>query len=276
MKIFPSLDNPPTVLDWHVPVSTTNLSSIVDDSWDLTMKAIVPLINGVDDVHLIARKADVDLDLAKKAFAHLLYRQVVTMIDIFFYQNIYGCTPDISNFVINVDKVHEDCMNYCCVRHETPAPFYLVKAMSGFDHSKTVMQWIKSCRDSGFDIHYYLDVRRFISFGVVSGYLHRVHTYPVSPAYIKALASGSTDLIATNMGIADGTKHKDQLVVQKRDEDKEKGAENGKGKEKQPVKTKEEAEVEETEEEKATRKAEWEAFDANYKQYELDMIELNR
>lgn len=83
LKLFPVYSPPPQVHLYSVPIYTINLESFVDKYWDLTIKRIVPWINGVNSVKRISELADVRTDLVRVGCQHLLYYGCVKMIDIF-------------------------------------------------------------------------------------------------------------------------------------------------------------------------------------------------
>ncbi|KAL8392639.1 hypothetical protein RB595_002727 [Gaeumannomyces hyphopodioides] len=68
--------------------------------------------------------------------------------------------------------------------------FLLVRLMASFCAGRTVMEWLKAHMDAGFDVLRFVDVRRLVQFGVIKGYLYRVHKYAVSKQYLAALATG--------------------------------------------------------------------------------------
>lgn len=68
--------------------------------------------------------------------------------------------------------------------------FLLVKLMTTFCAGRTVMEWLKVHMDTGLDVLRFVDVRRLVQFGVVKGFLYRVHKHVVSKQYIAALATG--------------------------------------------------------------------------------------
>ncbi|KAL8333192.1 hypothetical protein RB593_003089 [Gaeumannomyces tritici] len=68
--------------------------------------------------------------------------------------------------------------------------FLLVRLMASFCAGRTVMEWLKAHMDAGLDVLRFVDVRRLVQFGVIKGYLYRVHKYAVSKQYLAALATG--------------------------------------------------------------------------------------
>jgi nitrogen permease regulator 2-like protein len=70
--------------------------------------------------------------------------------------------------------------------------YQLIKLMTTFCMGKSVMEWLKGHLDAGFDVLRYVDVRRLVQFGVLKGYLYRVHKFVVSKQYLAALATGQS------------------------------------------------------------------------------------
>jgi len=75
LRIFPRYPNPPPVNAWDVPVPLIDLGNKdkMEGNWDLTMRKVVPFINGVDHVKKIAVNADADLGLVKECMAQVMY-----------------------------------------------------------------------------------------------------------------------------------------------------------------------------------------------------------
>ncbi|SPO02192.1 related to nitrogen permease regulator [Cephalotrichum gorgonifer] len=191
MKLFPHYRPPPEVKPWHVPVAKLKLSEIVDPTWDLTMQKIIPHIDGASDVRRIAHTASVSLPLAQSAIRHLLYYDAVLLLDIFFFGSCYAPRPGITDFVANVGGMADECAGYACIHsRQRLSNYHLARLMTTFCVGRSVAEWLRFHREAGLDVLRYIDVRRFVQFGVIKGCLYRVHKYVVSKQYIAALATG--------------------------------------------------------------------------------------
>jgi nitrogen permease regulator 2-like protein len=109
-------------------------------------------------------------------------------VDIFQFNNTYALTPDIEDIVASPD-LQDECVRYVatgivpshvkshplagCVKQ--PSFATLFELYCSIRHGKTLKQWILENRLALAG----LDVRRFISFGMIKGFLYRVHRYPV-------------------------------------------------------------------------------------------------
>ncbi|KAJ7685309.1 nitrogen permease regulator 2-domain-containing protein [Mycena polygramma] len=175
LKIFPFYPNPPPVKDWMVPLALINLTKRIEDNWDLTMVKVCRYIDGVNHVSRIAHLADCDLALTRLAISHLLYYQVIMTIDIFQYSNMYTLRKCVQNLAVEAD-VKEECGPYVTKPGcEIPDWPKLLHLYSRLKPGKTVLDWMET-----YEIHELgIDVRRFTSFGVIKGFLRRVHRWPV-------------------------------------------------------------------------------------------------
>ncbi|PWN50339.1 NPR2-domain-containing protein [Violaceomyces palustris] len=204
LKLFPTYSNPPTINDWDVPIALLDLGERVDGNWDLTMKRVLPFIDGVNHVKRIAQLADADLGLTRACMEHLFYYNSIMIVDIFQYFNMYTLRPSISRLADD-QALGRECAAYVA-RPGYPTPSYpqLLKLYSLLRAGQTLHDWIE---DNDIDAKG-IDVRRFVSFGVLQGFLRRVHRYPVllypQPAADDAEAEGAAnrpDTVANKDGI---------------------------------------------------------------------------
>ncbi len=220
MKLFPHHATPPPVKGWHVPVAKTKFADIIDPTWDLTLQRVIEKIDGVSDVRRIAHEASVSLELAKTALRHLLYYDTILLLDIFFFGSCYAARPGIHDFVENVDGMVDECAGYVSHGAARVSNFMLVKLMMSFSPGKSVKEWLMTHQDAGFNVIDYVDIRRFVQFGVIKGCLYRVHKYVVSKQYIAALATGQTRPVDGPAAdplqkYTDGCHHFDQIVTER-------------------------------------------------------------
>ncbi|KFY98537.1 hypothetical protein V500_01637 [Pseudogymnoascus sp. VKM F-4518 (FW-2643)] len=193
MKLFPVQNDPPPVKPWHVPIAKIRFDEIVDDRWDLTMRKVIPLIDGVRDVRRIAIAADVSLELTKLTLRHLLYYKTVMLVDMFFFNNIYAVTPLIRDFVNNVDNMQDECAAYVLAQRPKAVGYQLCRLLGTFGQGRTIREWLRLHIDDGQMAVDGLDVRRLVQFGVIKSLLRRVHKFPVSALYVAELAEGKVE-----------------------------------------------------------------------------------
>lgn len=189
LKIFPYYPNPTTVRDWMVPLALINITKRMEDNWDLTMLKVCKFIDGVNHVSRIAHLADCDKELTRLAIAHLLYYQVIMVIDIFQFSNMYTLRKSIQ-WLANEPHVRDECGPYV-TKPGRPIPDWpqLLHLYSRLKSGTTVLEWMQTYNVTQLGI----DVRRFVSFGVIKGFLRRVHRWPV----FLILSSTSGDVVQT-------------------------------------------------------------------------------
>jgi hypothetical protein len=217
MKLFPHHMNPPAVQGWHVPVAKTKFNDIIDPTWDITLQKVVAKIDGVSDVRRIAHEASVSLDLAKIAIRHLLYYDTILLLDIFFFGSCYAPRPGIHDFIRNVDGIVDECASYVSHGRARVSNYLLIRFMAAFAPGKSVKEWIYVHREMGYELMSYIDIRRFVQFGVIKGCLYRVHKYVVSKQYLASLASGQSRPLAGGDPLqkyTDGCHNMDQIMTE--------------------------------------------------------------
>ncbi|UKZ75574.1 hypothetical protein TrVFT333_003262 [Trichoderma virens FT-333] len=202
---------------WHVPVARTKFPEIVDPTWDITLQKVVAKIDGVSDVRRIAHEASVSLDLAKIAIRHLLYYDTILLLDIFFFSSCYAPRPGIHDFIRNVDGIVDECAGYVSHGRARVSNYLLIRFMASFSPGKSIKEWIMIHREAGFEIMSYIDIRRFVQFGIIKGCLYRVHKYVVSKQYLASLATGQSRPFTGGDPLqkyTDGCHHMDQIMTE--------------------------------------------------------------
>jgi hypothetical protein len=221
IKLFPTLPNPPSVKAWHVPLFTVRIETLMDDNWDLTMQRVIPFIDGVRSVKKISRLADADLKLTKKCIKHLIYYGCVLLLDIFTFNGIYAPTAEFEETIVRDVEMQRECARYVNKAFAAVEESIAVKSSDGrASHSQLQVQpfasaeknlWPRTadgevvdgvaivqlfttlrqgltvrawyCENSNMLAN--VDMRRFITFGVIKGFLHRIHRYAIATGTAK-------------------------------------------------------------------------------------------
>lgn len=198
---------PMKVHAWNVPLLIRPLPTPEEWNWDLTLQRIHPHVDGVNHVQRIAELADVELKLVKRAVKELIHHDRTILLDIFHFQAIYAPTADFAWFV-NDDSMLRECCLYVAA---DPAKNFV--CLVGHERNKRIMSSptttavieLYSSLGPGLSLHDFvlayeaqlanIDIRRFITFGVIKGFLRRVHKYAlaIDKASSRTLgASGSS------------------------------------------------------------------------------------
>lgn len=185
LKVFPKYPEPAEIHDYDVPILLVDIVSRENPSWDMMVRHLLPFINGVDHVKKIVAKADVDLNLAKIAIQHLIHYRCARVIDIFQFSNVYAVQRPVKK-LLNDQDLRRHCVEFVSFPDETGAKISLSQAFmlySAFRDGTQVLQWMTDNEVSSVPI----EIRHFIVFGVIKGFLKRIHKYPrlrvnISPA----------------------------------------------------------------------------------------------
>ncbi|KAF2719561.1 nitrogen permease regulator 2 [Polychaeton citri CBS 116435] len=184
---------PPRVQSYQVPLLIKELPSPSDWTWDLTLSKIVPSIDGIRHVAKIAEEADVELKLVKKTLRELLRHGCVLLLDLFHFQSCYMATPDFAWFVDDEEMIDE-CARYIA---DDPGSSFFGHAGRNDPSAGDSTTVPTTSRDRILDLYAALrpglhladfclkheaelaaiDIRRFITFGTIKGFLRRLHRY---------------------------------------------------------------------------------------------------
>ncbi|MCJ1467726.1 Nitrogen permease regulator 2 [Pseudocyphellaria aurata] len=246
IKLFPTYPPPPPLLPHHVPLSTVRLSSLVDQNWDLTMLLILPHINGVNSVAQIALAADADYQLVRKAIRHLLYYNCIFLLDIFSFSAIYAPTAELASFVES-PQLQDECARYVTIPYSDDydnhnddhsghgngmGPPLLGDDLGALISGTELAQLYCSLKQGQSVRHFFIehaaaldgiDIRRFIIFGVIKGFLYRVHKYAI--AISPGGSSSSRRLFAAHRAGKNKDLFKSTAQVEE-DDDGEQGRDN--------------------------------------------------
>ncbi len=189
LKLFPVLQSPPVVGDHDVPVRVKDIDALAGEDWDLCLRRIIPRIDGVSHVHAIARGADVELHLARRAIEHLTYYGFVALVDVFQYSNVYA-TTERTQSLLNPENASlaAEAVVYASAHKAAvaPTPEDVFRVLAAFGTSMRVCDVVVSCDSAALG----LDDRALVVFAVLHGLLRRMHAYPV-PLTAAAAACSS-------------------------------------------------------------------------------------
>jgi len=227
IKLFPTLPNPAPIKAWHVPLFTVRIESLMDENWDLTMQRVIPFINGVNSVKKIALLADADLKLTKSCVRHLLYYGCILLLDIFSFNAIYAPTAELTSMIASDLEMQAECAKYVNTAFEPARQDNGIGSLNAPDSFKSSIAATTSLEDDFWPLNangdmvdgvgivqlfanlrqgltvrdWYManssmlaniDLRRFITFGVIKGFLYRIHRYAIQTSMLKVNAANET------------------------------------------------------------------------------------
>jgi hypothetical protein len=190
-----------TIRPWHVPLLIRDLPDPSTWTWDLTLRRIHPYINGVNHIQRISELADVEMKLIKHAVRDMMLHDRVIILDIFHYQAVYAGASGLIDFVKDVD-VQDECRSYVALSSNpskdkqnitsSPAPSppsptrqNVIELYSALQPGVCVADFCLAQHNgisSKTPLTSLLDIRRFITFGVIKGILRRQQKYALAVA----------------------------------------------------------------------------------------------
>ncbi|XP_065829294.1 GATOR1 complex protein NPRL2-like isoform X2 [Oscarella lobularis] len=176
LKVVPDCCDAPAVLDHQVPIFCIDQLKIAGTTWDLTIQQVLPYIDGFNHVNHISQKSSVDLSLVRLCIQHLLHHDVIKLISIFQYSNVYATLPAVSQLIEN-EELAEECLTFVTKRgNSRPSIKDVFSLYCALCHGVTVKDLCTARHETqGLGI----DERRFIQFGLMKGLIARVQKYPV-------------------------------------------------------------------------------------------------
>ena len=205
LRLAPLRPYPAEVQTWDVPLLIRELPRPEQWTWDLALHRIEPFIDGIKHVQRISELADVEMKLVKEAIKELIYHERVTLLDVFHFQAVYVPTADLALLAKDGEAIAE-CSNYITIEPSKnvlastdarpnistggPSTTTVCSLYASLSPGQSVREFVIAHRTQLSGI----DVRRFITFGVLKGFVRRVHKYavlttPSRPAHLN----GNTD-----------------------------------------------------------------------------------
>eukprot|EP00475_Leptophrys_vorax_P006246 TRINITY_DN13837_c0_g1_i1.p1 TRINITY_DN13837_c0_g1~~TRINITY_DN13837_c0_g1_i1.p1 ORF type:complete len:453 (-),score=109.56 TRINITY_DN13837_c0_g1_i1:70-1374(-) len=183
LKILPALDPPGMIHDHEVPILVKEINPPLVKFWDLTLHQILPFLDGTNHVKKIAKLANVDSSFVKTCLRQLVYYNLVKMIDIFQFSNIYRInkTEQLQKLYVDVE-FQDSCLSYLSFKTQSlkgsKGAFDLVFSIFCQMSSRPRVSEIVRQNATGLQ-NFNLSIKRIITFGLLNGIIARVHKYPV-------------------------------------------------------------------------------------------------
>lgn len=176
LKVAPKIFDPPLVQDQDVPVFLKDKQNLKMCHWDLTTQQILSYIDGYNHVAKIAGEADVEINLVKSCLQNLIHYQVIKVIPIFQYSNVYTTHPDIQALYTDL-RLQQECVRYVAkTGYQRPNfrdVFLLYCSMGPGVTMKDI------CTRPVNPHSLKIDERKLIQFGLMKGFVRRLQKYPI-------------------------------------------------------------------------------------------------
>ncbi|XP_060602303.1 GATOR1 complex protein NPRL2-like [Ruditapes philippinarum] len=175
LKLSPTIEDPKPVQDHDVPVFIHDKPRMTYTKWDLTTQQVLQYIDGYNHVAKIAAEADIEINLVKACLQNLLHIDVITIVSIFQYSNMYTTTNTIKNLADD-PQLQEDCLKYVASKARVKPNFRDVFLLyTSLAPGLTVKDLCLR-----FNIHSLkIDEKKLIQFGLKNKIIRRLHGYPV-------------------------------------------------------------------------------------------------
>lgn len=173
------LSEPPEIKEHEVPLPLQDLKKLVARSeiMDPVFSQIIARIDGEKYVRKIADELiNTNVEVVKRYIQNLVYFKLVTMVDIFQFNNIYTVTNNIHSFVADL-KLQDEGVDFV-VKDEYSDRFgreELLKLYLAMSKKLTIKEFVLEYSNNVIKIN----ITRFVHFGLIKKLLRRVHEYPI-------------------------------------------------------------------------------------------------
>ncbi|XP_052788910.1 GATOR complex protein NPRL2-like [Mya arenaria] len=175
LKVSPQIEDPKPVQDHDVPMFLSDFSRFTHTHWDLTTQQVLQYIDGYNHVAKIAAEADIEINLVKACLQNLLHIDVITMISVFQYSNMYTTTSQLQQLADD-PILQEECLQYVASKsHVKPAFRNVFMLYASLTQGLTVRDLCMRFNPHNLKV----DEKRLIQFGLKKNLIGRLHGYPV-------------------------------------------------------------------------------------------------
>lgn len=209
---------PPEIPLCDVPLPLCNLVECQEASWDFCLRQIIPFIDGIHNIQSIATESGIIVANVILIIQHLIMFKCVTIIDMIQPTNYYRLTARFKE--VWSDRKICDTVGRYITGDAGNVDLRLAQQLYVTLRSSDTVREFVAKNQAVFDT-YSISTRHFITFGLMHGFLRRLHVYPNvhrSPkdegenGYVSALlnAKPCADQVSR---LADGTRSMDAIQV---------------------------------------------------------------
>lgn len=195
------LPSPEEIKEYEVPLPLADLremEGVLKDS-DQSWSKLISLINGVNPVKKIEIESKIERKKLVVLLQSLLYHNLIKMVDIFQFSNIYTTTHAIKDFIGNIVQQNQG-VEYC-VKPDQIENFDRVELLTlylGFSKKVCLKDFIAE----NYNKVSKLNFAKFIQYGLIHKFLRRVHEYPIKAQWVEYF---NKENIKKYIAVGDGT-----------------------------------------------------------------------
>lgn len=188
LKILYHKRDPVPVNDHLVPLLRPEFYEMPKDVWDLTTQQVLPYIDGYKHIARIAAESFVENALVKACIQNLVYYEVVQLLPLLKYSNIYMCTRNLQRLTKDT-VLSQLCRSYVAIQQyqnngsttstgaadRQPSLHKILQIYSYMTHGITLKMlcYRTSPRDSN------IDERKLVTFGLQHNLIRCINKYPI-------------------------------------------------------------------------------------------------
>ncbi|XP_052746585.1 GATOR complex protein NPRL2 isoform X2 [Bicyclus anynana] len=149
----------------------------MDADWDLTTRQLLPYINGYNHISKIASDANVEKTLVKSCIQNLVYYNVVMLIPVLMFNNMYRATPKLSRLFSDLE-MQKSCLSFItndCDTKEKPNIARVAGVLCALQQGSTLRAVCERHAVSAAQF----DVRRLVVFALIHGLVKCLRRFPV-------------------------------------------------------------------------------------------------
>jgi hypothetical protein len=196
LKFFLPFTYPPDINDYDIPMLLFDKFALSSLPWDLTLRHLLPYIDGTSNVKKIAVQVDMDVDRVKRGIRLLFHYQCLIIGDTFKFSNVYELLPHGINELGMKQSSRESLEKALCFcikssgrdklfsedsnRSSTMKTKYfdlLIMLLSIFKNRKRLSNLKDEFSRLPEEIQD-INIRRLIAISCHLGWIRRVHEYP--------------------------------------------------------------------------------------------------
>lgn len=136
---------------------------------------MISFIDGNRHVAKIASEADVEVSLVKACIQNMIYYEIITLIPIFQYSNVFVTTPKISNLVESTE-LQEECLRFVA---KSPSSKPNFRSVFQFYCNMTPGVTLKDLCIRLNPSHNGIDEKKLVHFGSLKSLIRRLNKYPI-------------------------------------------------------------------------------------------------